>query len=260
MRLNPSLTARLRIGFAVLFALLLAVSLLGVGRLFQIRVDYEDTTSRLFQLELEAERMSSAFILEQSAVLGAGVASPGQLNQGSKEFKDSAERASELTGGDTVLAGQLQRWVAGEAVWRRTVAAPALRGNQPSAGAAEKLTRRVTTSGERVTECAQNERESARQQARDDTRDTTLMVAAGLGGALIAALLLFSGLINSMRAPLARLVDGARRLAGGDLDTRGQVGGPVEIATPGRAVNEMAKALARDAAARDPIERTKDRF
>ena len=59
------------------------------------------------------------------------------------------------------------------------------------------------------------------------------MVAAGLGGALIAALLLFSGLINSMRAPLARLVDGARRLAGGDLETRVEVGGPVEIATLG---------------------------
>src|SRR5262249_29132807 len=46
MRFNPSLTARLRIGFVLLFALLLLVSLLGVGRLFQIRVDYENDTSR----------------------------------------------------------------------------------------------------------------------------------------------------------------------------------------------------------------------
>ena len=68
MRLNPSLTARLRIGFVILFALLLAVSLLGVGRLFQIRVDFEDETTRYFQLELETEQLRSGFILEQAAV------------------------------------------------------------------------------------------------------------------------------------------------------------------------------------------------
>ncbi len=68
MRFNPSLTARLRIGFLILFTLLLAVSLLGVGRLFQIRVDFEDETSRYFQLELEAERLGSSFILEQAAI------------------------------------------------------------------------------------------------------------------------------------------------------------------------------------------------
>src|SRR3977135_1426257 len=67
MRVNPSLTARLRIGFLVLFALLLVVSLLGVGRLFQIRVDYENNITRYFQLELESERLRSAFILEQAS-------------------------------------------------------------------------------------------------------------------------------------------------------------------------------------------------
>ena len=51
-----------------------------------------------------------------------------------------------------------------------------------------------------------------------------------------------------MRAPLGRLVDGARRLAGGELETRVEVGGPVEIATLGQAFNEMATALERDAA------------
>ena len=76
-------------------------------------------------------------------------------------------------------------------------------------------------------------------------------MALGLAGALLAALILFSGLINSMRAPLARLVDGARRLAGGDLETRVEVGGPVEIATLGQAFNEMATALERNARERD---------
>ena len=99
-----------------------------------------------------------------------------------------------------------------------------------------------------------------RDDARNDTRDTTIFVIAGLLGALLAALVLFSGLINSMRAPLGRLVDGARRLAGGELDTRVEVGGPVEIATLGLAFNEMATSLESDAAERDRIERMKDDF
>src|SRR5262249_12181621 len=73
-------------------------------------------------------------------------------------------------------------------------------------------------------------------------------------------LILFSGLINSMRAPLARLVEGARRLAGGNLQTRVEVGGPVEIATLGRAFNEMANSLERDARERDRVEQMKDDF
>jgi signal transduction histidine kinase len=260
MRPNPSLTARLRIGFAVLFALLLAVSLLGVGRLFQIRVDYEDTTSRLFQLELESERMRSAFILEQTAVLGAPRVNEPQLTEATGEFQASSERAAGLTGGDTALAGQLQRWVTREGAWGQAVAEPALRGERPPEKAEQKLTTAVTSAGQRLTAGAQEARESARSEARDDTRATTLMVAAGLGGALIAALLLFSGLINSMRAPLGRLVDGARRLAGGELDTRVEVGGPIEIATLGSAFNDMATALERDASERDRIERMKDDF
>ena len=77
---------------------------------------------------------------------------------------------------------------------------------------------------------------------------------------MLAALILFSGLINSMRAPLGRLVEGARRLAGGDLKTRVEVGGPVEISTLGRAFNEMANSLERDAGERDRVERMKDDF
>jgi two-component system sensor histidine kinase MtrB len=63
-----------------------------------------------------------------------------------------------------------------------------------------------------------------------------------------------------MRAPLGRLVEGARRLAGGDLKTRVEVGGPVEISTLGRAFNEMANSLERDARERDRVERMKDDF
>jgi signal transduction histidine kinase len=261
MRPNPSLTARLRIGFMVLFALLLAVSLLGVGRLFQIRVDYENDTARLFQLELQNERMRSAFIVEEAA-LGSGNSPPNrnQLDAGSRGFRNAASEAADLTTEDTGLAGQLQRSVAGEAAWRRAVAQPTLERRRPPRRTEERLTEAVTASGQRLAEASRGARDDARQQARDDTRDTTILVAAGLVGALVAALLLFSGLINSMRAPLGRLVDGARRLAGGELGTRVEVGGPVEIATLGRAFNEMATSLERDARERDRVERMKDDF
>src|SRR5205085_5969130 len=62
------------------------------------------------------------------------------------------------------------------------------------------------------------------------------------------------------RAPLARLVSGSRRLADGDLETRVETGGPVEIEALGKAFNEMATSLERDARERDRIEQMKDDF
>ena len=263
MRFNPSLTARLRIGFLILFTLLLAVSLLGVGRLFQIRVEFEDETSRYFQLELEAERLTSSFILEQAAIRPPA---PGQLpdardfERATQDFDQAADRALELTAGNPVLPSRVERLIADEAAWREDVAAPRLRGRDPPPRLERRLTTEVTTSAEQLSVATQGARDAVRENAREDTRDTTILVAVGLAGALLAALILFSGLINSMRAPLARLVDGARRLAGGDLETRVEVGGPVEIATLGQAFNEMATALERDARERDRIERMKDDF
>jgi signal transduction histidine kinase len=263
MRVNPSLTARLRIGFLVLFALLLVVSLLGVGRLFQIRVDYENDITRNFQLELQSERLRSAFILEQAA---ARPATPHQkpsqveLNQAAASFSDAAKRAVDLTDNDPVLTAKLHKVVATEAAWRKSVAEPLLRGNVPPNGVEQRLTSAVTNSGESLAIQTRNARDASRDHARTETRNTTILVAAGLAGALLAALILFSGLINSMRAPLGRLVEGARRLAGGDLRTRVEIGGPVEIASLGRAFNEMANSLERDARERDRVEQMKDDF
>jgi signal transduction histidine kinase len=263
MRINPSLTARLRIGFVILFALLLAVSLLGVGRLFQIRVDFEDQTTRYFQLELETERMSSAFILEQAAIRPDFAGQPpsvAALRQASEEFAAAGERASERTDDDGVLAARLERLVAAEAAWRRAVAEPALAGRRPPPAVQARLSGAVTESAGSLTAATQSARDEIREEARNDTRDTTILVVIGLAGALLAALVLFSGLINSMRAPLSRLVEGARRLAGGELHTRVEVGGPVEIATLGSAFNEMATSLERDARERDRVEQMKDDF
>jgi len=95
MRFNPSLTSRLRIGFIVLFALLLLVSLVGVGRLFQVRVNYEDDITRSFQIELESEGLRSAFILEQAAVrpaVGQKLPSQAELNRAAANFAGAVAR------------------------------------------------------------------------------------------------------------------------------------------------------------------------
>jgi two-component system sensor histidine kinase MtrB len=263
MRFNPSLTSRLRIGFLVLFALLLLVSLVGVGRLFQVRVNYEDDITRSFQIELESERLRSAFILEQAAVrpaVGQQLPRQAELNRAAANFGDAVNRAQDLTGDDADLNSDFSRLVASETAWRQSVAQPLIRGKIPKPAVEQRLTRAVTNSGDALATATRSARDDSRDHARSETRNTTLLVAAGLAGALLAALILFSGLINSMRAPLGRLVEGARRLAGGDLRTRVEVGGPVEIATLGRAFNEMANSLERDARERDRVERMKDDF
>jgi signal transduction histidine kinase len=106
--------------------------------------------------------------------------------------------------------------------------------------------------------------EQHRGELRDsisgDTRDTVILVAVGLIAGLIGALLLFAGLIATMRRPLEALVKAAGKLAGGDRSARVEVGGPAETATLGKAFNEMAKELEIEAANRDQLDRMKDEF
>ncbi len=103
-------------------------------------------------------------------------------------------------------------------------------------------------------------RQELQDRISDDTRDTALLVAAGLIAGLTGALLLFSGLISSMRRPLEELVDAAGRLAGGDLKTRVEVGGLSETAALGKAFNEMAEQLEHEASQREVLDRLKDEF
>lgn len=103
-------------------------------------------------------------------------------------------------------------------------------------------------------------REELRDEISGDTRDTTLLVAAGLLAGLTGALLLFSGLISSMRRPLEELVEAAGRLAGGDRSARVEVGGLSETATLGAAFNEMAEELEQEEVRREELDRLKDEF
>jgi signal transduction histidine kinase len=234
-----------------------------VGRLFQIRVNYEDEITRYFQLELESERLRAAFILEQASARPAipqQKPSRAELDRAATSFADAVSRARGIAGSDDAVNVRLDQLASAESAWRRSVGEPLVRGNLPPPAVERRRTSTVTTAGDALSNSARNGRDAAQDEARDDTRNTTILVAAGLIGGLLAALILFTGLINSMRAPLGRLVAGARRLAGGDLKTRVEVGGPVEIATLGNAFNEMANSLERDARERDRVERMKDDF
>ena len=106
----------------------------------------------------------------------------------------------------------------------------------------------------------QNRRQQLQDNISTDTRNTALLVAAGIIAGLTGALLLFSGLIASMRRPLEELVDAAGRLAEGDRSARVEVGGLSETATLGAAFNEMADELEREASQRDQLDRMKDEF
>ncbi|HEX2391906.1 MAG TPA: HAMP domain-containing sensor histidine kinase [Solirubrobacterales bacterium] len=103
-------------------------------------------------------------------------------------------------------------------------------------------------------------RKHLRDQISSDTTDTALLVAAGLIAGLTGALLLFSGLIASMRRPLEELVGAAGRLAAGDRSARVEIGGLAETAALGAAFNEMADELEREASQRDQLDRLKDEF
>jgi signal transduction histidine kinase len=178
--LSPSLANRLRIGFAIGFAVLTAMAVIGVGRFISQRQDFEDSIARSYQVEI-----------------GARV--------------------------------RLARGEDGQAA-RAAVLAQGRRRNE------------------------------LRDRISSDTQNTALLVAAGLIAGLTGALLLFSGLIGSMRRPLEELVDAAGRLAGGDLGARVRVGGLSETATLGAAFNEMADQLQEEASQRDQLDRLKDEF
>jgi signal transduction histidine kinase len=178
--LSPSLANRLRIGFAICFAVLTAMAVIGVGRFIEQRQTYENEIERSYQTEMAARV---------------------QIAEGSS---GAAARA--------IVVGQEER------------------------------------------------RQELQDHISGDTRDTALLVAAGLIAGLTGALLLFSGLIASMRRPLDRLVDAAGRLAAGDRSTRVEVGGLSETATLGRAFNEMAEELELEASQRDRLDRLKDEF
>jgi signal transduction histidine kinase len=243
---NPSLANRLRIGFAVTFALLAGVTVIGVGRLFQLRQDFEDDNTRSFQLEIAGEHQRQAFLVEQTAVRDVSAGRPGaraRYRDAVRTANGADADAASLAEGDATAEQLLDRRLAAERRWRAQVAEPILAARAPPVRRQARFAQDVIDSGDALIAQESAQRERLRENVSDDTRETALLVGIGLVSGLIAAVLLFSGLISSMRRPLERLVDAAGKLAGGDLRARVAVGGPEETATLGTAFNEMADEL-----------------
>jgi signal transduction histidine kinase len=59
-RLSPSLANRLTIGFAIAFAVLTGLAVIGVGRFLQQRQDFEDAIARSYQVEIAARNRLAA--------------------------------------------------------------------------------------------------------------------------------------------------------------------------------------------------------
>src|SRR4249919_1685674 len=58
--LSPSLANRLTIGFAIAFAVLTGLAVIGVARFIQQREDFENATARSYQLEISARNRLAA--------------------------------------------------------------------------------------------------------------------------------------------------------------------------------------------------------
>src|SRR5204863_3667521 len=174
--------------------------------------------TKYFQLELESERVRSAFILEQASARPPTAhqkPSQAELDRAARSFTDAVSRARDITGTNAPLNVTVDQLVGSEGAWRRSVGEPLVHGHVPPPGVETRRTSAVTQAGEALATATRHARDTAQDNARSDTRSTTILVAGGLIGGLLAALILFTGLINSMLAPLGRLVEGARRLAGG---------------------------------------------
>ena len=243
--MKPSLVHRLRIGFAVTFALLAAITVIAVGHLFQLRQDYEDDNTRSFQIELAGEHLRQAFLFEQSALRSVGVnkAEAQQRFQAAASTSDLAGQDARGLIEESRAEQLLNNAAAAERQWRTAVARPALAGRPPPAKQQQQLASGVNDDIDQLINSQATERAQLRDKVADSTRITVVAVGIALLAGLGLAVALFSGLIASMRRPLEQLVDASGKLAEGDLRTRVEVGGPAETATLGTAFNEMADEL-----------------
>ena len=195
--MNPSLANRLRIGFAITFALLAGVTVIGVGRLFQLRQDFEDATTRSFELEVAGEHLRQAFIVEQAALRSAAT-EPAAARARYRE----AVRTADAAAADARAAGRGPGGGAAaparagsppSAAGGCAIAEPILRGRAPPPAEQARLARDVIGSGDALLAAEAQRREALRDDVSDDTRKTALLVGVGLISGLIAAVLLFSG-------------------------------------------------------------------
>jgi signal transduction histidine kinase len=102
-RLNPSLANRLTIGFAIAFAVLTGLAVIGVARFLQQRQDYENATARSYQREIVARgRLAQG---RNPAAARAAVISQQHQRQALRDEISSETRDTALLVGAGLIAG-----------------------------------------------------------------------------------------------------------------------------------------------------------
>ncbi|HZJ29558.1 MAG TPA: histidine kinase dimerization/phospho-acceptor domain-containing protein, partial [Solirubrobacterales bacterium] len=244
--MSGSLANRMRIGFAIAFAALVGVTVLGAASIYETRHNFEQATTRSFESEIAAERMRQTFLIEQMALPAAGAGdrrSAQRLERARRDGAAAEADARALAGGEAETVALIDARAAAAERWRARVAQPVLARRAPPEAVQRRLGQQVLNADRDLIRSERERRVELSEGVADSTRDTTLLLAAGIGCGLFAAVLLFTWLVASMRRPLEQLMGAAGRLAGGDLETRVRIGGPTETVALGRAFNEMAAEL-----------------
>jgi signal transduction histidine kinase len=102
-RLSPSLANRLTIGFAIAFAVLTGLAVIGVARFLQQRQDYENATARSYQREIEARNRLARG--QRPAAARTAVLSQQRNRQALRNEISSENRDTALLVGAGLIAG-----------------------------------------------------------------------------------------------------------------------------------------------------------
>ena len=101
--MSPSLANRLTIGFAIAFAVLTALAVIGVGRFLQQRQDFEDATARSYQVEIAARNRLARG--ERPAAARAMIVSQQRRRQALRDDIGGETRDTSLLVGAGLIAG-----------------------------------------------------------------------------------------------------------------------------------------------------------
>jgi signal transduction histidine kinase len=102
-RLSPSLANRLTIGFAIAFAILTGLAVVGVARFLQQRQDFENATARSYQLEIVARNRLARG--QDPAVARRVIVNQQHQRQGLRNDIDGETRDTALLVGAGLIAG-----------------------------------------------------------------------------------------------------------------------------------------------------------
>jgi signal transduction histidine kinase len=103
LRLSPSLANRLTIGFAIAFAILTGLAMIGVARFLQQRQHFEDATARSYRIEIQArERLARG---QRPVLARRRVVSEQQRRETLRDEIDDQTRDTALLVGAGLIAG-----------------------------------------------------------------------------------------------------------------------------------------------------------